>query len=428
MKDDNPPPLAKVVDLLMDAVCVVDAEGRFLYLSAASERIFGYRPEELVGRPMLELVAPEDRERTLQAAREIMSGQPKASFENRYRRKDGSYVDIQWSACWSASEGVRIAVARDITLRKRAERLQAALYAISEAAHAARDLPALFERIRLIVGELLAVQGFFVVLCDERGERLAFSSSPVGDSRLSVAAVELGARVVGGGQPLLLSGLAGEVCWLGLPLDSRQGAIGALLLASPLGGSYGAQDLELLQFVSAQVATAIERKRLYAHLEQAARHDALTGLANRALFLERVQAALARGQRSGGRLALLYLDLDDFKQVNDALGHAAGDLLLQETARRLQQSVRETDTVARIGGDEFVVLLEEIREPAQASLLAERIRAALSRPVELSGSLRAIGSSVGIAIYPEDGESEAELLRRADAAMYASKRRRDERA
>jgi diguanylate cyclase (GGDEF)-like protein/PAS domain S-box-containing protein len=435
MNNGNPVPLANVLDLMMDAICVVDAEGRFVYLSAACERIFGYRPEELVGRTMIELVVPQDRERTLQAAREIMSGQPMLNFENRYLRKDGQLVHVLWSARWSASDGVRIAVARDITARKRAESLQAALYAISEAAHAARDLEALLGHIRQILGELLPARGLFVALQDAEGGHLEFpyllDEERKGAS--SAVAAALCAQIVRSGKPLLqadsspagLSAGAGRDCWLGVPLEVQHGTIGALLLRDHAAGAgYGDKDRELLQFVSAQVATAIERKRLHARLEYAAQYDGLTGLANRTLLFDRLKTALARARRSGDRLALLYLDLDGFKQVNDSLGHAVGDLLLQEVARRLQGALRAADTAARVGGDEFVVLLENIRWPEQAAQVAEKVRRELSLPVSLPGGSLAIAPSIGIAVYPEDGEVEAELLRRADEAMYAAKSQR----
>lgn len=143
MEPDHPP-LAVVMDLLLDAVCVVDERGRYLFVSAGFERILGYRADEVIGRPMIELVHPDDYERTLQAAREIMAGEPKLHFQNRYVRKDGRVVDIQWSARWSESDRVRIAVGHDITELKRAEAMQVALLAISEAAHADGDLRALF--------------------------------------------------------------------------------------------------------------------------------------------------------------------------------------------------------------------------------------------------------------------------------------------
>lgn len=436
MNNGNPVPLANVLDLLMDAICVVDAEGRFVYLSAACERIFGYRPEELVGTAMIELVAPQDRERTLQAAREIMSGEPKLNFENRYLRKDGQLVHVLWSARWSESDRVRIAVARDITARKRAESLQTALYAISEAAHAAKDLEALLCLIHEILGELLPIRGLFVALQGQEGGRLEFPYLLDEHGRKEGApgaAVGLCTEIVRSGQPLLLAEPLpagrrqgeGRDCWLGVPLASRQGSMGALLLRDhAVGSGYSEKDRELLQFVSVQVATAIERKRLYARLEYAAQYDGLTGLANRALLFDRLRTALARARRSGDRLALLFLDLDGFKQVNDSLGHAAGDLLLQEVARRLQEGLRDADTAARVGGDEFVVLLECIQLPEQAQRVVEKIRHDLGCPISVQGASLEMVPSIGVSFYPDDGEDEAGLLRCADEAMYAAKLQR----
>jgi PAS domain S-box-containing protein len=174
MTTRNSAPLASYIDLLLDAVCAVDKQGRFVFVSAACERIFGYSPEELIGRPMIDLVHPADRQRTLDAAREIMGGEPKLNFENRYLRKDGRVAHILWSARWSEVDQLRIAVARDITERKQAESRQAALYAISEAAHAAEDLLALFKRIHLIIGEWLPALNFSVALYDDHGAELSF--------------------------------------------------------------------------------------------------------------------------------------------------------------------------------------------------------------------------------------------------------------
>ena len=149
----------------------MDTEGRYVYVSASFERIFGYAPEEVIGRRMIELVHPEDRDVTLQTASGIMSGNPEYHFENRYVRKDGQVVNIMWSARWSEDHRLRIAVARDITRRKRAETLQAALYAISEATHAAEDLRTLFQQIHRIIGELLPASNFSIALYDEKVAR-----------------------------------------------------------------------------------------------------------------------------------------------------------------------------------------------------------------------------------------------------------------
>ena len=141
--------------------------GRFIYVNAAFERIFGYTAEEIAGRNMIDLVLPEDRARTLRAASDIMAGEPKFSFENRYLRKDGQVVHIMWSARWSENEKVRVAVARDITRRKRAEAMQAAMYAMSEAVHVATDPFGLFALAHRIVGNLLPADQVVVAV---RGE------------------------------------------------------------------------------------------------------------------------------------------------------------------------------------------------------------------------------------------------------------------
>jgi diguanylate cyclase (GGDEF)-like protein/PAS domain S-box-containing protein len=439
-------PLANYIDLLLDAICVVDAEGRFVFVSAASERIFGYTPEEMIGTSMIGMVAPEDRARTLQAAKEIMSGHPKPHFENRYIRKDGKVVHIMWSARWSETDQLRIAVARDITERKQAESMQAALYAISEAAHAAEDLLALFQRIHQIIGKLLPALNFSVALYDKKNDQLSFpyhideydqASAPheLATGRLCAAVVRTGQALLLTpesltGQPEDLQAAAEEnsLCWLGVPLNSHKGTIGALVLKSYAGGArYTEKDQELLQFVSTQIATAIERKQLHARLQYTAQYDKLTDLPNRGLLYDRVETALARTRRQQGRMSLLYLDLDKFKQVNDTFGHAAGDLLLQEVAQRLKQCVREADTVARIGGDEFVVLLESIQLSEHASIVAEKIRSALSQPITIEGHSLRILPSIGIALYPEHGDGVQQLLKHADEAMYFAKNNSHER-
>lgn len=438
MKTEPRPALATVLDLMLDAVCVVDAEGRFVYVSAACERIFGYRQDEMIGRQMYELVAPEDRERTQQAAQQIMSGQPNLHFENRYVRKDGQRVDIMWSARWSEDNRFRVGVARDITQRKRSESLQKTLYAISEATHNAADLVELFARIHQIIGRLMPTPGFFVALNDPDQGRPVFpyakSSGSTDPLPLDSAAL-LCAETTRSGQALLLTARSNSACdhikavidtnrcsWLAAPLSTGQDCIGALLLNDTAhNASYDEQDRDLLQFVANQVATAIERKQLQARLERMAQYDELTGLPNRAFLFDRLKTALARARRSEERLALLYLDLDGFKQVNDCHGHGVGDLLLQAFASRLAQHTRETDTVARMGGDEFVVLLEGDPTEADTAVVVTHILTAMQAPIDLAGLAVAIQPSIGVAYFPDHGADETSLLKRADEAMYQAK-------
>lgn len=160
---------------------------------------------------------------------------------------------------------------------------------------------------------------------------------------------------------------------------------------------------------------AAERMRHMAH------YDPLTDLPNRALFSDRLRQALALADRNHNRMALMFIDLDRFKDINDTLGHHVGDLLLQEATRLMLGCVRESDTVARIGGDEFIVLLPAIEKREDAMLVAEKIRHALCQPLDLDGNIVRISSSIGVAIYPEHGKSEDALINHADNAMYAAK-------
>jgi diguanylate cyclase (GGDEF)-like protein/PAS domain S-box-containing protein len=163
-----------------------------------------------------------------------------------------------------------------------------------------------------------------------------------------------------------------------------------------------------------------DRKRMEEALQSAAHSDPLTGLANRMALNDRMRVALARGRRSGAGCALLYLDIDRFKQVNDTLGHAAGDGLLRDFAARLRECVRQTDTVARLGGDEFVVLLEDVKEDAAATRVAEKMLESARQPVLVDGRTVAVTTSIGIA-FGAEGEDGEGWLRRADAALYAAK-------
>lgn len=435
-------PLPNIVDLLLDAVVMVDVRGRIVFISAACEHIFGYTPEEMIGRSMIDFVAPEDRAKTWEESMQVMAGKPRVGFENRYIHKDGHLVDIMWSARWSEQEQLRIGVARDVTDRKRAEDIQAATYAISEAAHTATDLVRLFRDIHKIIARLVSVAGCAVAIREPGTGTISFpyqidllgNAPPMQD----VFARKICAEVMHTGLPVLTNGDYGSSLppdaslhdagesWLVVPLISRSETLGAIVLRSHPGISYRQKDKELMQFVATQVAAELERRRLNAELLRAARHDELTGLPNRRLFYDRLTSALARTRRHLNRAAVLYIDVDDFKTVNDTLGHATGDYLLQEIAQRLLQCVREEDTVARLGGDEFAVLLEEVQEPEAVTSVAEKIRSAVALPIKLEGHEQRTQLSIGHALYPDHGSTIHQLLEHADKQMYLTKKARRE--
>lgn len=343
-------PPADFLDLLLDAVCVVDPDGRFVYVSAASEQIFGYRPDEMIGRLIFDFVHPDDVEYTRYTAELVMNTGPIRQVENRYIRKDGSVAHIMWTARWLTDDKLRIGVARDITQRRHTEAVQVALYAISEASHTAKDISDLHGQLHDIVNALQ--------LPDFHDE------------------------------------------------DNQS-----------------EQDKANWQLIATQVSEALTRRELYDRLRYVAQYDSLTGLPNRELLSDRIRTTLARARRQQTSFALLFIDLNGFKRVNDSLGHAAGDQLLQRVAHRLSQTVRESDTAARLGGDEFVILLEGINKRRSPQDVADKLYVAFDQPFLLEGTELAITPSIGIAVYPDDGDDEFTLLKHADNAMYVAKGR-----
>src|SRR6185295_17115193 len=166
-----------------------------------------------------------------------------------------------------------------------------------------------------------------------------------------------------------------------------------------------------------------ERKRSEERLSFLAQYDVLTGLPNRALFYDRLRQAVGRAKREQTMVGLMFLDLDRFKQINDTLGHAAGDRVLKVVAERLKRFLREVDTIARLGGDEFTVVIEGVTAPEQLGAIAEKIRSAMAEPVDLDGREMSISSSIGITLYPRDAQDIEQLVKNADIAMYHAKRR-----
>lgn len=179
-------------------------------------------------------------------------------------------------------------------------------------------------------------------------------------------------------------------------------------------------DGKVQNFV-AVLSDITSRKQMEERLSYAANHDPLTRLPNRTLFHERLTRAIARAQRNHNLVALLFIDLDRFKQVNDTMGHLAGDMLLQQVAERLSSCIRQGDTVARLSGDEFTIILEDVQDPRDAAVVAHKVLRLLLEPIQLSGGEAHISSSIGVALYPSDAGDPHTLLKLADSAMYRAK-------
>jgi diguanylate cyclase (GGDEF)-like protein len=199
------------------------------------------------------------------------------------------------------------------------------------------------------------------------------------------------------------------------------GAIGVMTIYSRLRALPTPRDLELLDMVCSMAALVFEHQRLHQQLLLYAYHDVLTGLPNRRLGEERLEVAIAQARREGSQVAVLWIDLDDFKHVNDTHGHPLGDLVLQETAARLSKRLRAADTVARMGGDEFMVILSGVQDHASAEQTAADLHQIVTEPLAFDQVDLNIAISIGISMFPEDGETAEHLKQNADMAMYQAK-------
>jgi diguanylate cyclase (GGDEF)-like protein len=255
--------------------------------------------------------------------------------------------------------------------------------------------------------------------------------APAGDGRADVAL----RRRLGWAAPAGAA-FAGLVAAMGAAFGDRPGAFAALAVAAAMAmaalllrGLTSGILLRLSAAVTeadalrAELATVRQTNEAFRDL---AHHDSLTGLPNRGLLYDRLGVAIAHAHRQTSHLALLFLDLNDFKSVNDSFGHGFGDRLLVELANRIRGSVRAGDTVARLGGDEFVVLLDTVTGAEDAACVAAKVRHVVRAPYRLDGHEVPIAASIGMSVYPGDGTTADELMRSADAAMYRDKQREAE--
>jgi diguanylate cyclase (GGDEF)-like protein/PAS domain S-box-containing protein len=375
-----------LVEHTHEGIYVFDLD-RLVFLDAnpAYLRLLGYPRDELVGRPIAAFV--EGGEEAVRAAAErVRRGEPFLS-ERRHRRRDGSFVDVEVNATVLPSRGQHIgcAVVHDVSARRRQQALERDRSLALEMV--AKNRP-LGETLRHLVGMVEMQRPG--LLCEVA---LGEDAAP---------------RDTGGAWVVRIMGGRGEPrgALVARPRPPR--------LPSP-------EDMVLLEMASKLAGVAIDQKELTERLAWQAQHDDLTGLPNRRLFDDGLRHALATAARRGEGLGLLFVDLDRFKQVNDTLGHALGDEMLRVVAERLRAAVRPADTLARMGGDEFTVILPGLTQPQEAVRAAKRVLEALREPIEVEGHELFVSGSVGIATYPQDGGDSATLQRSADIAMYRAK-------
>jgi diguanylate cyclase (GGDEF)-like protein/PAS domain S-box-containing protein len=375
------------------------------YVSPAFERITGRSSEEFIAdwRIWLDSVPPEDRDILARAHAGLAAGKP-YDIEYRFRHVDGREIwvnDRGYPLRDSAGTIVHATgVAADITSRKHAEQQ---LRLSAQAFESIADGIIVTDAARRIVSvnkSYCSITGYEAADLIGRTPRI-FQSG-----RHDAAFYEE-----------MWNSILAHGHWRGeLWSRRRNGEVFPEMLSI---GAVKDRTGTTTHYVG--VSTDIsEVKRYEAQLEHQARHDALTGLPNRFLFEDRFTTAVTRSHRNGTRTAVLFIDLDKFKDVNDSLGHAAGDVLLGEWTRRLSGIMRKSDTVARFGGDEFAVLLESINH-AGAETIARKVLDAMAMPFHISGHDLFVSASIGISVYPDDGEDTATLLKNADTALYQAK-------
>jgi diguanylate cyclase (GGDEF)-like protein/PAS domain S-box-containing protein len=426
----------ELLDAAPDAMIIADASGTILYANGQTEALFGYGDDELIGKPV-EMLIPERFRQSHPSQRDSYVRNPRLrpmgeNLELYAQHWNGSEfrVEIRLSAL-QTGEGLLISIAiRDITARVNLPR-KASLLVQSGGATAERPGQA---------DELVEARERAESTLNSIGDAV-ISADPAGNvSYLNPVAEKLTgwSRADATGRPLQdvltlindsesdpMRALQSAPAEAGVAstaasgiLTRRDGAEFAVEhSAASMHDDRGDEIGAVMVFRDVSAVRAITQKLAYA-----AHHDALTGLPNRVLFESRLAQAMALARRHNCEVAALFLDLDRFKLVNDACGHLVGDRLLQSVARLLQQCVRNTDTVSRFGGDEFVVLLSEISHPADAVAFAEKILHALRIPHTIDQHSLLATASIGIGLYPHDGIDPQTLLRNADAAMYQAKR------
>jgi diguanylate cyclase (GGDEF)-like protein/PAS domain S-box-containing protein len=401
---------ARHFELSGDLLCSADFKGNLVHLNDAWERVLGWQRDELMGDALMKLVHPDDLERTLAEVELASRGDRTARFQNRYRTKHGDYRWLEWSSRADQDARLIYAVARDVTDRHDAERQRAEaqerfhrIFNDSSAGIALVDLEGRIVEANQTLAEFLGYDAAELV------GRFSLAEFAEPDSVPRVA--EGVTAVLGGQQDLYRDQLQvkrhdGEMIWVDLTMSVIRDADG-----NPM--------YRMSQLLDIQAEKEAEAK-----LRHLADHDPLSGVFNRRRFEAELAEEMDHHAQHARSSAVLLFDVDDFKAINDTLGHAAGDAVIVRLGDSLKRHVRTGDVVARLGGDEFAVLLRRIGlldAAAIADKLRDYARVELAQTID-AGSPLAL--SVGIAMI--DGaadETGDEVLGRADAAMYEAKRR-----
>jgi diguanylate cyclase (GGDEF)-like protein/PAS domain S-box-containing protein len=444
--------LQLLIDQVPDYLWIKDAESRFLIVNQALATDCGLATtSDLVGRSDFDIhpleVARVFRAREMEV---LASGRSAIDIEETVVTKSGERKCLSSTKAPLRDDNGEVfglmGIARDVTARVLADELRDGQAQILEMIAKGAPLPTVLDRlVRLVESQLTGIFGS-ILLLDEERSHLRYGAAPsLAETYVrAIDGIPIGPNAGSCGtavyrrEPVIVTDIVQDPLWAvcreqvapygyrscwSTPILSNHGdALGAFAMYSMSVRAPTPNETRLVDVVTHIAGIAIERKVAEDRIQFMANHDALTGLPNRALIKDRFVEAAARAQRNGTWATAAFIDLDNFKGINDRLGHSVGDGLLKVVASRMVACVKSTDTVARQGGDEFVILLAD--HPKSGEILAatlQRIRAAISAPVHLDGRTFRVTCSFGVANCPDDGTDVETLLANADAAMYRAK-------
>lgn len=462
--DDELVQFRTLMDASPDSIYLVDPVAmRYVYVNEAACRQTGYTRDELLKISPWK-VSQMTREALQRIYDDIIAkGDDGVRTEMQFAGKDGrpGWFEVHRRALHLGDRWTIVAIARDTNLRKLAEqaavrqgRMYAALGATNEAIMHAKSPEELYQRVCDA-----AVQGgkfinTAVLLPDSQGGRVKIAAvSGTGERQLRGVHISVeeatpeGRGLVGTAfrtqQPCVSNDFlkdertrpwhdtaqkAGVKAGAAVSLIRDGRAVGVLLFYSGEKRAFDEEIVKLLERMAENISFALgnfereeERRGAEERIQYLATHDGLTGLPNRTMFSQLINLEIESARRYKRKFAVLFIDLDRFKAINDTLGHQAGDALLNEISRRLKASVRAGDVVARLGGDEFVVMAQEVSEIGQVAAVARKILSSATEPISIAGQECRVSASVGIAMYPTDAQDEQTLMKNADMAMYLAK-------
>ncbi|MGA2130762.1 MAG: PAS domain S-box protein [Bryobacteraceae bacterium] len=389
-----------LVEDASDTIFTIDLEGNLTSVNTMAERISGYSRQELLCMNLEQITAPECLEAVRQRIQARMRGAETPALESELVTRDGRRVPMEVSGRLQFKNGTAtglLCIARDISQRKRFEQLEHDRGEVLEMVAQNRPLDEVLLRLEELIDQYYPGTRSRVVVAEDRNHAKRSS------------------------QPEIPSGYPNRV---EAPIRGGTGQVmGSLEIYSPRPWEPNESERRVLEFKARLAAIALEHRQLTNRMAHQAHHDPLTGLPNRLLLDDHLHHAMSLARRQSKMVALIYVDLDRFKFINDTLGHHVGDLLLKEVALRMRSAVRESDTLARTGGDEFVAVLFGIERVCDAEVVADRIVDALRAPFHMRGHELFTSASVGLSLFPQDGEDAGTLHRHADLALYEAKNR-----